>query len=123
MFFSWVSWIFSSKKLPSVRLCEKSLGPYILKLLTDNDASYNSINDIIQSYFKTLNLLMNFGSAVDAKVLESNGSYFSTTQNVTSALPLDEEPMQTLVSVIYASISDFEHNNTTFGLFKTLSSE
>jgi len=66
---------------------------------------------------------MNFGSAVDGKILESNGASFSTTQNVASALPLDEEQMQTLVSIIYAAVSDFEHNNATFSLIKTLSSK
>ena len=109
--------------LPSVPLCAKSLGPYILKLLTEAGASSNSINEISRACFKTINLLMNFGSAADGKILQSNGASFSTTQNAASAFPFDEEPMQTLVSVIYASISDFEHNNTTFGLFKTLSSE
>ena len=46
--------------LPSVPLCAKSLGPYILKLLTDDGSASNSRNGIIQSCFKTLTLLMNF---------------------------------------------------------------
>ena len=66
---------------------------------------------------------MNFGSAADVKILESNGASFSTTQNVASALPLEEEQMQTLVLIIYAAVSDFEHNNATFSSIKTLSSK
>ena len=114
---------FLRMNLPSVPLCAKRLGPYILKLLTDAGAASNSRNEISQACFKTLTLLMNFGSAVDGKILESNGASFSTTQNVASALPLDEEQMQTLVSIIYAAVSDFEHNNATFSLIKTLSSK
>ena len=97
------------------------MGPYILNLLTDAGVEYNSRNEIIQACFKTLTLLMNFGSDADGEILESNGLLFSTTQNVASDLPLDEEPMQTIVSVIYNAVSDFEHNNTTFSLIKTLS--
>ena len=41
-------------------------------------------------------------------------------QNVASALPLDEEQMQALVSRIYAAISYYDHNNTTFIFIKTL---
>ena len=66
---------------------------------------------------------MNFGSAADGKILESNGASFSTTQNFARALPLDEEKMKTLVSIIYAAISDFEHNDAIFILIKTLSSK
>ena len=99
------------------------MGPYILNLLKDAGAASNSRNEIIQALFKTLTLLMKFGSAVDRKILESNGVLFSTTQNVASDLPLDEEPMQTLVSVIYDAVSDSEHNNTTFSLIKTLFSK
>ena len=66
---------------------------------------------------------MKFGSAADRKIMESNGTLFSTTQNVASSLPLDEEQMQTLVSIIYDSISDFDHNNATISLIKTLSSK
>ena len=47
---------------------------------------------------------MNFRSATEGTILESNGASFSTTQNVASALPLDEEQMQTL-SIIYAAVS------------------
>ena len=65
---------------------------------------------------------MNFGSAVDGKILESNGALFSTTQNVASSLPLDEEQMKTLASIIYAAVLGFDHNNATFSLIKTLSS-
>ena len=77
--------------LPSVSVCAKRLGPYILKLLTDAGAASNSRNEIIQACFKTLTLLMNFKTAADGKILESNGASFSTTQNVASALPIDEE--------------------------------
>ena len=66
---------------------------------------------------------MNFGSAADGKILESNGALFSTTQNVASALLLDEEQMQTLVLIIYADVSYFEHNNATFSLIDNLSSK
>ena len=34
---------------------------------------------------------------MDGKILESNGALFSTTQNVASSLPIDEEPMQTIL--------------------------
>ena len=48
---------------------------------------------------------------------------FSTNQNVASALLLDEDPMQTLVTIIYAAVSDFEHNNSTLSYIKTISSK
>ena len=57
---------------------------------------------------------------MDRKILESNRLSFSTAQNVASALPLDEEQMQTLVSIIYSADLDFGHNNTAFKLIKTL---
>ena len=66
---------------------------------------------------------MNFGSSADGKILESNGALFSKTKNVASALPLDEDKMQTLVFIIYAAVSYFEHNNASFSLIKTLSSK
>ena len=75
--------------LPSVPICDKRLGPYILKILTEAGAASNSINQISQECFKNLTLLMNLTSAADGKILESNGASFSTTQNVASALPLD----------------------------------
>ena len=65
---------------------------------------------------------MKFRSAADGKFLESNRSSCSTTQNVDSALPFGEEQIQTLVSIVYATVSDFENNNATFNLIKTLSS-
>ena len=37
-------------------------------------------------------------------MLESNGASFSTTQNVASALPLDEEQTKNLVLTIYAAV-------------------
>ena len=64
---------------------------------------------------------MKFGTSGDGKILESNGASFSTTQHIASALPLDEEQMQTLVLMIYTSVSDFEHNNETFSLINTIS--
>ena len=64
---------------------------------------------------------MNFRSAADGKILESNEASFSTTQNVASDFPINEEQMQTPVSIIYAAVSDFEHNNAIFSLIKTLS--
>ena len=66
---------------------------------------------------------MNFRIAADRKILESNGASFSTTQNVACALPIDEEQMQTLVLIIYATVSDFEHNNAALILIKNLSSK
>ena len=81
---------FLQMNLHSVPLCAKRLGPYILKLVTDDGASSNSINEIIQACFRTLTLLMNFRSATDSKILESNGASFSTTQNVANNLPLDK---------------------------------
>ena len=77
--------------LPSVPLCAKRLGLYILKLLTDAGAASNSRNETYQACFKNLTLLMNFRSAADWKILESNDASFSTTQNIASDLPLDEE--------------------------------
>ena len=59
--------------LPSVPLSAKSLGPYILKLLTDSGAASNSRNEISQACFKNLTLLMNFRISVNRKILESNG--------------------------------------------------
>ena len=42
---------FLPMNLPSVPICAKSLGLYILKLLIDSGAASNSINEIIQSCF------------------------------------------------------------------------
>ena len=83
--------------LPSVPLCAKMTGPYILKLPKDTGAESNSRNKISQACFKTLTLLMNFRSAADGIILESNEALFYMTQNVASALPLDEEQMQTFL--------------------------
>ena len=62
--------------LPSVPLCAKRLGPYILKLLTYAGAKSNSRNEICQEWFKTLTLPMNFRSAADWEILELNGASF-----------------------------------------------
>ena len=43
---------------------------------------------------------MKVRSATDGEVLESYWASYSKTQNVASALPLDEDQMQTLVSII-----------------------
>ena len=61
---------FLQMDLPSVPLCTKRMGPYILKLLTYDGASSNSGNELSQACFKTITLLMNFGSSVDGKILE-----------------------------------------------------
>ena len=45
---------FIRMNLPSVPLCAKSLVPYILKLLADDDAASNSRNKITQACFKLL---------------------------------------------------------------------
>ena len=87
--------------LLSVTLCAKSLGPYILKLLADSGAASNSRDEIIQACFKNITLLMIFRSASDGEILESNEALFSTTQNIASDLPLDEEQMHTLVLIIF----------------------
>ena len=99
------------------------MGLYILKLLTYSSAVSNSIHGVSQSCFKTITLLMNFRISADGKILESNGASFSMTQNVSSDLPLDEEQMQTLVLIIYAAVSEFEHNNATFSLIKIIFSK
>ena len=66
---------------------------------------------------------MNFSSAANGKILESNGASFSTTQNVASALTFDEEQMKNLVLIFYAAVSNFEHNNVIFSLINNLSSK
>ena len=58
---------------------------------------------------------MNFRSAADSKILESNCALFSTTQSIASALPLDEEQIQTLVLIIYSAVSYFMHDNSILG--------
>ena len=50
------------------------------------------------------------------------GHHFLLLKFVASALPLYEEQMQTLVSIINAPVPEFEHNNATFSLIKTISS-
>ena len=92
-----MSWIFLQSNLTPVPPCDKRLGLYILKILTGDGAASNSRKEINQLCFKTLTTTMNFRSAVDGKILESNGALFYTTQNVASSLPLEEEPMQTLI--------------------------
>ena len=67
---------FLRMNLPSVPLFAKRLGPYILELLTDAGASSNSRNEISQACFKTLTLLMNFGSAADGKYWNQMGHHF-----------------------------------------------
>ena len=65
---------------------------------------------------------MNFRSAADGEILESNGASYSTTQIFSSDFPHDEEKMQTLVLMIYTDVSYLENNDTTFSLIKALSS-
>ena len=115
--------LFLRMTLPSVPLRDKRMGLYILKLLTNDSALSTSRNEISQACFKTLNIMMNFGSSPDGKILESNGASFSTTQNVARDLPLDEEQMQSLVLIIYTDVSNFEPNNAAFSLIDTLSSK
>ena len=92
--------VFPQTNLPSAPLCAERLDPYILKLLKDDGASSNPRNEIIQVW-----------SAADGKILESNEALFSTTQNVASALTLDEEQIQAFALIIYADVSGFEHNS------------
>ena len=61
---------FLRMNLPSVPLCAKRLGLSMFKLLTYGGAVSNSRNEISQSCFKTLTLLMNFRIAADGKSLE-----------------------------------------------------
>ena len=76
LFFAKVSWIFLRMKLTPVPLSAKRLGLYILKLLVDAGAASNSRNEISQSCFKTLTLLMNFRSAADGKSWNQMGHRF-----------------------------------------------
>ena len=67
LFSLWCLGFYPRMNFPSVPLCDKRLGLYILKLPADAVAASNSRNEIIQEFFKTLTLLMNFRSATDGK--------------------------------------------------------
>lgn len=112
--------------LPSVPKYRSELAKCILKILSS--MSCNTQNEMVQSGFKTLTLLLgaNRGKAIE---------YLENTDNINvggrgkkelnefeNDAILNKGQMSVLVSILQSALTDAEHHNATFGVIKTITS-
>jgi len=114
--------------LPSVPKYRGDLAKSILQILSS--MSCNTQNEMVQSSFKTLTLLLAIDrrSAIqflDNNVLDttdSSKSNDSVSNNEAPESILSEGQMEVLVSILQGALTDAEHHNATFGVIKAVTS-
>jgi U3 small nucleolar RNA-associated protein 20 len=103
--------------LPSTPSCSKSIGKQALSLLTSSGASMDKNRELLQACFRILTFL------IDADSLSSNNSQRGEdTLSQSETLPLDQEQMKVLISLVQLSITDSDQHNPAIGLVKALMS-
>jgi U3 small nucleolar RNA-associated protein 20 len=110
--------------LPSVPKYRAELAKCILKILSS--MSCNTQNEMVQSGFKTLTLLLGANRSRAIEYLEntdtlklSNGREKEQNEREKNAI-LNKGQMSVLVSILQSALTDAEHHNATFGVIKTI---
>jgi len=97
-------------KLPSVEARSSALGAKTLDILTSSGNLSNLNQELTQACFKTLTLLIHLDAfQADNPSMERGKS-----------MPLDEEQMQVLISLLKAAVVDSDHHHPTLGLIKAI---
>eukprot|EP00529_Nitzschia_sp_RCC80_P006277 CAMPEP_0113501438 /NCGR_PEP_ID=MMETSP0014_2-20120614/32955_1 /TAXON_ID=2857 /ORGANISM="Nitzschia sp." /LENGTH=1570 /DNA_ID=CAMNT_0000396027 /DNA_START=333 /DNA_END=5045 /DNA_ORIENTATION=+ /assembly_acc=CAM_ASM_000159 len=102
--------------LPSAPSCSKSIGKQALTLLASSGASMDKNRDLSQACFRTLTYVVN----TDSQKSSSTRGEDALSKNET--LPLDQEQMKVVISLIQVSITDSDQHNPAIGLVKALMS-
>ena len=114
--------ILMRKDLPSVKLCSRQLGHKVLDILSSAGAIGNLHQELTQTCFKTLTLLIVIDqddalTHTKRYATEVSGEdRFANGQN----MPLNAQQMQVLISMVKAAIGQSDHHNQTLGLIKAI---
>lgn len=109
--------------LPSVRTYSGLLADCILKIISK--LSCNTQNEMVQSCFKILTLLL---SSDKNSALELHGGKMASAPKSTSytafadGAVFSKNQMQVLISILQSALTDAEHHNSTFGVIKAVTS-
>jgi U3 small nucleolar RNA-associated protein 20 len=97
-------------KVPSCQAHSSTVGAKTLDILTSSGSLASCNQELIQACFKTLTLLMNF----DAVRPENSN------MDAGISMPLDEDQMQVLISLLMGAVVDSDHHHPTLGLIKAI---
>uniref|UniRef100_A0A7S4ACT1 Uncharacterized protein n=1 Tax=Pseudo-nitzschia australis TaxID=44445 RepID=A0A7S4ACT1_9STRA len=109
--------------LPSIPSCSKSLGSKTLTLLISAGASLNTNHDLTQACFRTLTHLIGNGDKAQAggnTTMASLSSKVDDKHGIAGGLPLNDEQMKVLISLIQPSITDSDQHNPALNLIKVI---
>ena len=115
--------------LPSVPKYQRVLAACILKILSS--MACNTQNEMVQSSFKTLTLLLAANkmiaidyvdNATSADLTSSPTAANTSTNSESYNQILDNSQMQVLISILRSALTDAEHHNATFGVIKAITS-
>eukprot|EP00536_Pseudo-nitzschia_multiseries_P000508 jgi/Psemu1/321642/estExt_fgenesh1_pg.C_60057 len=109
--------------LPSIPSCSKSLGSKTLILLTAAGSSLNTNHDLTQACFRTLTHLIgnDAKAATDGETLVNSPSpKVNEKRAIAGGMPLTDEQMKALISLIQGSITDSDQHNPALNLIKVI---
>mmetsp|Transcript_26337 Transcript_26337/g.37753 ORF Transcript_26337/g.37753 Transcript_26337/m.37753 type:complete len:962 (-) Transcript_26337:142-3027(-) len=118
--------------LPSMKKYQRKLASNVLKLLALSGGVLSSKHEVTHGCFKALTLLFDKQILYDHRDSQEKTSeevhlnetidLGDQTKNPTSVvkLPLNQEQMKVLVSMLLLSMTDTEHHNSTFSLIKAI---
>jgi len=107
--------------LPSIPSCSTSLGSKTLTLLTAAGSSLNTNHDLTQACFRTLTHLISSDSKIptDGETMVKSRKV-NEEHGIAGGLPLTDEQMKVLISLIQASITDSDQHNPALNLIKVI---
>ena len=109
--------------LPSISAHSAALGTETLDILTSSGNLANLHQDQTQACFKTLTLLIQLDRAQANKTMTVTVSINGDGEKVLQkgdVMPLDEEQMQVLISLLKAAVIESNHHHPTLGLIKAI---
>lgn len=115
--------LFMFRDLPSKARCSAALGSKTLEMLGSSGAGSNQNDELTQSCFKMLTLLINVDhkrQPAGLRAVATPGGHGEQALAKTGAMPLDSEQMKVLISYLRESIADSDHHNPALGLIKAI---
>ena len=109
--------------LPSKEKCNAALGSKTLELLSSSGVGSNEDNEISQTCFKMLTILMNIDRSQSGS--SDGGSILVDGEQVlakSATMPLDSEQMKVLLSFLQEAITDSESHNAALNLLRAIMS-
>jgi hypothetical protein len=98
--------------LPSMVKWQKKLSSNVLQLLVSSGGTSSTNSEVSQGCFKSLALLL------DREKLKSTSD--NEHGDFGKEMPLSEEEMNVLISLLRGCVSDIDHYNSTFALIKAI---